>query len=148
MNAVSDSRASYERALTWPMLKEMVKSGLATVGAHTASHAVLACLSPAEVKAEFETSRARISEELRLPSPFLAYPFGQPVEIGPTARDAARAAGFAYAFTTLARPLTATDLSHPYDLPRVLLSAKGQSPAIVRAYLSGVPAALSYLRSK
>ena len=147
INAGLDLHAAYERSLTWPMLQEMAASGLATFGAHTASHALLATLPPPAIAAEFATSRERIVAKLGLPVPFLAYPFGQPDEVGPHAASAARASGFEHAFTTIARPLTSADLARPHDLPRVLLSAKAQSSAIVRAYMSGAPAALTALRN-
>jgi len=131
----------YGQALTWTMLREMLGSGLLTVGAHTVTHPQLSLLSATEIRAELSTCRQRIKEELDVDPQFLAYPFGQPDEFGPLAGRMAREEGFTAAFTTEPRPLRASDAKDLFHLPRILLSNKTQGRNVTMAYLSGMAAA-------
>ena len=141
-NPALDVAAAFGRALTWPMLRQMLDSGLLTVGAHTVTHPLLANLTAAAIEDEFVASRRRIQSELGVDVAFMAYPFGQPDEIGPHAERAAENAGYRAAFTTVARPLRSGAEIRLLALPRALLSHKAQSPLIVSAYMSGVPDAI------
>jgi peptidoglycan/xylan/chitin deacetylase (PgdA/CDA1 family) len=60
--------------LTWAGAKEMVDSGLVTIGSHTHSHALLDRLSPHEAAAELDRSRELIEEKLGVPGDHFAYP--------------------------------------------------------------------------
>lgn len=139
---------AYAQALTWPMLREMLASGLLTVGAHTRLHPLLASLAPGEIRRELVDGRARIEQQLDCAVPFLAYPFGQPHEVGEDAVAIARQAGFAAAFTTRARPLRASDAGRPFELPRILLARKAQRSGIAAAYMSGAPARLKQVAAR
>jgi len=130
----------YDQALTWPMLREMLGSGLLTVGAHTVTHSQLSSLSAVDVRMEFNISRQRIQEELNVEAKFLAYPYGQPQEIGPLAASIAREEGYSAAFTTTPRPLRKRDVDDLFHLPRILLSNKTQNRNTAMAYLSGLAA--------
>jgi peptidoglycan/xylan/chitin deacetylase (PgdA/CDA1 family) len=131
--------------LSWANLAEMQGSGLLTVGAHTVNHPLLSTLSATEVRDEIFGARERIAEMLGSPPAFLAYPFGQPSEVGPWAADAARDAGYSAAFTTEAVPLRLDDARRPFAIPRVLLSRKADHPNIALAYMSGLPSRLNQL---
>lgn len=139
--AVSE-RQAYDMALTWPMLREMLASGLLTVGAHTRFHSLLGRLDSDGVRSELLDGRRRLEEQLDIAVPFLAYPFGQPDEVGAKTYDIAARAGFTAAFTTEARPLRASDTRRPFRIPRILLSHKAQRSRIAAAYMSGLPARL------
>lgn len=138
-----DEQFAYERALTWSMLREMSASGLLTVGAHTEHHPMLNRLTRSEVQAELAYSRERLQGEIGLPVDYLAYPYGQPWEVGSLARDVAKELGYKAAFSTVARPVEPGDRTQLFDIPRVLLSSKAQRSSIALAYMSGLPAALN-----
>jgi len=62
--------------LSWVQVREMVSSGLVTVGAHTHRHLDLTRLSPAAVRGEMEHSRRLIEDRVGVPVRHLAYPWG------------------------------------------------------------------------
>ena len=126
----------------------MAESGLVTIGAHTATHPLLATEAEDEVRWEVSSSRDRLRQALGTAPVYMAYPYGQPAEIGAHAEEAASEAGLRAAFTTVSRPLQRRDLSRPFALPRTLISRKGQSTGVVRAYMTRVPSALRSLRGR
>lgn len=65
-------------ALTWPMLRRAVATGLVTVGSHTHSHANLARASEDEAEAEMRRSAGLIEERLGTACRHFAYPWGVP----------------------------------------------------------------------
>lgn len=136
-NALDDD--GYGTALDWSMIAAMAKSGLAEIGCHTMTHPLLAACDAERLHVELAEARARIAAMTGQAPAYLAYPFGQPHEVGARAPEVARAAGFSAAFTTQARVLDAADLARPFDLPRIMLARKAQDPRILRAYLSGLP---------
>lgn len=60
--------------LTWAGAKEMVDSGLVTIGSHTHGHALLDRLPPAEAAAELDRSKELIGEKLGVAAEHFAYP--------------------------------------------------------------------------
>ena len=62
--------------LTWDAVRDMLGSGLMTVGAHTHTHPDLRGLSPDEVEHELEASDAMISSETGVEPRHFAYPKG------------------------------------------------------------------------
>jgi peptidoglycan/xylan/chitin deacetylase (PgdA/CDA1 family) len=71
--------------LSWAGAREMVASGLVTIGSHTHSHALLDRLSPDEAAAELDRSRDLIGEHLGVSADHFAYPKAVPP---PTAIEA------------------------------------------------------------
>ncbi|HEY8545436.1 MAG TPA: polysaccharide deacetylase family protein [Acidimicrobiales bacterium] len=65
---------AYGRPLSWAGAKEMVDSGLVTIGSHTHSHALLDRLPPAEAAAELDRSKDLIGEKLGVEATHFAYP--------------------------------------------------------------------------
>ena len=80
--------------MTWDGLREESRSGIA-VGSHTVSHAHLPLLSDSELFDELTVSRQQIEDELGVPCPLVAYPFG---ESDARVRRAAARAGYACGF--------------------------------------------------
>ncbi len=107
--------------MTWPMLTEMVQSGLVDVEPHTLSHPNFNTertrRDPASyvafVEHEIAGSRPAIIQELHLPADLLAWPFGIH---DATLEAAARQAGYTAAFALGSRAMTATDPD--FALPR------------------------------
>jgi peptidoglycan/xylan/chitin deacetylase (PgdA/CDA1 family) len=85
--------------MTWDQIRELHRMGH-TIGAHTVTHPVLATQSPAEQRAELTVSRQRLEEQLGVPVPLFAYPFGK---LGVTHTETTQAlvqdSGFTGAFT-------------------------------------------------
>jgi peptidoglycan/xylan/chitin deacetylase (PgdA/CDA1 family) len=64
------------RPLEWPMIREMLDSGLVEVGAHTHNHRDLRTASPEEVHDELVKSDTLIGERLGATPRHFAYPWG------------------------------------------------------------------------
>ena len=100
--------------LTWPMIGEMVKSGLVDVQPHTLTHPNFNVerqkRDPAAYQAylehEIAGSRTEITQRLGLPADLLAWPFGIH---DPTLEAAARKAGYVAAFALGSRALLPGD---------------------------------------
>ena len=90
--------------LNWDELREMIASGLVTVGGHTISHPILTHVSAAEARREISGCKTVIEENLRRPVRFFAYPNGRPADINQQLVDLVRDAGYAAAFSMTAGP--------------------------------------------
>lgn len=107
--------------LTWPMIAEMVRSGLIDVQPHTLDHPNFnterARRDPAAyqafVREQIAGSRTKITERLGLPADLLAWPFGIH---DATLEGAAASVGCAAAFALGSRAVSAGDPI--YALPR------------------------------
>jgi peptidoglycan/xylan/chitin deacetylase (PgdA/CDA1 family) len=64
-----------DEGLTWAQLREVVDSGLVTVGAHTHGHANLSRLSEPLAEAEMRRSKELIEDRLGVACRHFAYPF-------------------------------------------------------------------------
>lgn len=84
------------RSMSWEMVRDLHRAGV-TVGSHTRSHRVLPNETPADVHAELAGSRRVLEERLGTRVEHLSYPAGQ---FSPACVEAARAAGYRYAYTT------------------------------------------------
>jgi len=75
--------------LTWAGAKEMVDSGLVTIGSHTHGHALLDRLPPAEAAAELDRSKELIGEKLGVSADHFAYPkaVAPPADVERVVRD-------------------------------------------------------------
>lgn len=62
--------------LTWNQIKEMDKSGLITIGAHTRHHANLPDISQKDIIDEVKGSKADLESQLKKPVNWFAYPYG------------------------------------------------------------------------
>jgi len=81
--------------MSWAQLREMVASGLVTVGNHGVTHAHMVRQSAAEARAEIAEATRRIETELGQAPSLFAYPYG---EYSLALRNLVAAAGFAAAF--------------------------------------------------
>lgn len=63
--------------LTWAQIREMVASGLVTVGGHTHSHVDLTRVPDREARVEVERSAALIADRVGRPPAHFAYPWGR-----------------------------------------------------------------------
>lgn len=83
------------QAIGWKDLRKLQKTGLATLGLHTASYAHLAQASETEIKRQINTARALYRENLGAEPLLFAYPFG---EFSAIFKNIVRAQGFVAAF--------------------------------------------------
>ncbi|MCB1530056.1 MAG: polysaccharide deacetylase family protein [Rhodospirillales bacterium] len=105
------------RTVGWKDLRRLQKTGLATIGLHTASYAHLAQASEEELKRQINTARALYRENLGTEPLFFAYPFG---EFSPVFKEIVRAQGFAAAFGQHSGVVHASD--DLFALPRFTMS--------------------------
>ncbi len=126
------------RSLTWEMISEMHRAGI-TIGAHTATHAVLTNERPEKVRAELAGSRRELQERLGASVDHFAYPDGR---FNAVTIKAAAVCGYRFGYTTCSHR------DHDYPLltiPRVLLwensyvDALGRfSEAVMSCYVNGI----------
>lgn len=69
-----DPQLCQSLALSWPELREMVDSGLCTIGSHTVSHPGLTRIGAEAYRQELEASRQIIKDRLGLDAVHLSYP--------------------------------------------------------------------------
>jgi peptidoglycan/xylan/chitin deacetylase (PgdA/CDA1 family) len=129
-------------AMEWSELREMAKSPLCTIGAHTMNHFVLKTLSDDEAAGEMRDSKLRIERELGRPVEFFAYPYGDKRAAGPREFELAGQVGFAASVTTRKGVIWPEDASHLQSLPRIMVSGRYQERVLVDALISGLPTAL------
>ncbi|GEM49959.1 polysaccharide deacetylase family protein [Deinococcus cellulosilyticus] len=72
---VITEKVGTEGFVTWEQLKEMQAAGW-EIQSHTASHARLIDLPPAEIRAELQKSKDTLEANLGTPVPCVAYPYG------------------------------------------------------------------------
>jgi peptidoglycan/xylan/chitin deacetylase (PgdA/CDA1 family) len=63
-------------SMTWAQIRDLDRSGLATIGGHTVNHYNLAHLTAKEALDEMERGRKRIEQQLGRPVQHFCYPFG------------------------------------------------------------------------
>ena len=110
-----------------------------TIGSHTVRHPVLSHCTDAEATFEIAASKMILERKLGRSVRHLAYPHGDKSSAG--RREFALAAnnGYETALTTRPAHLFPADLQTPHALPRIPINGLYQSPAALRALLSGVP---------
>ncbi len=115
-----DERALCERTyMRWEDARALAARGV-ELGGHTATHAILSRLAPAEQVEEIRAGRAALERELGAAALCsFAYPFGRRWDFDERSVEAARASGFALAVTTHAGTNTAH--SDPYRLARWMI---------------------------
>jgi peptidoglycan/xylan/chitin deacetylase (PgdA/CDA1 family) len=120
--------------MSWEQVRAMASAGM-TIGSHTASHQILAAVSPAEVRTEIVSSRRRIEEETGQACWCFAYPNGARQDFRATDELAVRDAGYRCAFTQIYGSIDGR--TSRYSLPRIAIPDTGDI-RIFRGYLSGI----------
>ena len=125
--------------LTWDELRAITREPMATIGAHTITHPMLAKASSDVARREIVEGRATIEAELGVRVRHLAYPVGDATSAGPREFALAREAGFATAVTTRPGHVFPGHAEHLHALPRISINGEFQDKHAMRAMLSGVP---------
>jgi peptidoglycan/xylan/chitin deacetylase (PgdA/CDA1 family) len=131
-----------ELCMDWREIGELARDPLATIGAHTVNHAMLAKATEAQVRAELGNGRAVIEAALgRAPAHF-AYPFGDPTTAGAREFRIAAELGYKTAVTTRPGVLFAEHAGHLTALPRISLNGGYQDTRFIPVLMSGAATAL------
>jgi peptidoglycan/xylan/chitin deacetylase (PgdA/CDA1 family) len=125
--------------LDWAGLRSLAAHPLATIGAHTLTHPMLARHAADFSRHEIFESKAIIEREIGLAVRHFAYPVGDPGSAGPREFAMAREAGFCSAVTTRPGMIFREHAGHPMALPRLSINGNHQSIAALDILLSGAP---------
>ncbi|WOH67877.1 polysaccharide deacetylase family protein [Bradyrhizobium sp. BWA-3-5] len=125
-------------------LQALSRHPLASIGAHTTSHAALSTLDPSFARAELEDNRKYLETLLEFPVRHLAYPYGGAGACGPREYRLAEQAGFSTAVTTRKGHLGDVNLN-PFALPRIGVGCHLEARMSFEANVSGVHAAAQAL---
>ena len=86
--------------MNWTEIGEIARDPLATIGAHTVNHVMLAKTSDEAVRAELNRSRIVLDAAIGTAPVHLAYPFGDRTTAGPREFRIAAELGYKTAVTT------------------------------------------------
>ena len=125
--------------LDWDELRELAHHPLCTIGAHTATHPMLAKHEAEEAKTEMNSGRRVLEEAIGLPVRHLAYPVGDRRSAGSREFAIAAELGFSSAVTTRPGLLFPEHAMRPTALPRLSLNGLWQSLDMLEILLSGAP---------
>lgn len=104
--------------LSWDMAKEMLQSGLISVGNHTYSHPVLSNLEKEAQEHEIKSGKQRLEDMLNIEITSFAYPYGQPVHYSNETMDILKENRYDFAVTAFTKEID-SPLQSLYEIPRV-----------------------------
>jgi peptidoglycan/xylan/chitin deacetylase (PgdA/CDA1 family) len=128
--------------MDWAEIKALSRHPLATIGAHSISHKMLAKWPADVAHAEMLGSKREIEAHIGMPARHFAYPVGDPASAGPREFAFAREIGFASAITTRPGMIFSEHRDHAAALPRLSINGNWQDERTVEILLSGAPFAL------
>ncbi|QGM44813.1 polysaccharide deacetylase family protein [Methylocystis heyeri] len=135
-------RLTANLCLDWKALEPLARHELATIGAHSVTHARLAKLDAGAAIREMSESRAAIVRELGVDARHFCYPVGDATSAGRREFTLARELGFASGVTTRPGMLFSEHAEHLHALPRLSVNGRHQSLEEFDILLSGAPFAL------
>ena len=141
-NGVNGAALVATLCMDWVEIAALARHPLATIGAHTISHKMLAKWPLDIAKAEMLGSKERIEHVLGRPVRHFAYPVGDPTSAGQREFALARELGFASAVTTRPGMIFPGHKHHTTALPRVSVNGNWQDIGHFEVLLSGAPFAL------
>jgi peptidoglycan/xylan/chitin deacetylase (PgdA/CDA1 family) len=128
--------------MDWAEIVALARHPLATIGAHSISHKMLAKWPVDIARAEMSGSKVQIEQRLGQVVHHFAYPVGDPTSAGPREFALARELGFASAVTTRPGMVFPDHHDHLTALPRVSVNGNWQDISYLEVLLSGAPFAL------
>ncbi|HYC25824.1 MAG TPA: polysaccharide deacetylase family protein [Roseiarcus sp.] len=123
--------------MDWSEIAALSRHPLATIGAHSLSHRMLAKWPLAVARDEMARSRDEIEARIGKRVRHFAFPVGDPASAGRREFDLARELGFASAVTTRPGMLFSEHAGHPTALPRVSVNGLWQDIRAIEVLLSG-----------
>jgi peptidoglycan/xylan/chitin deacetylase (PgdA/CDA1 family) len=121
---------SRQLVMDWEQIRQLSRSDLVTIGAHTVNHYTLNRLDEGRARAEILDGKGKIEAQLGRPVRHFAYPFGGRNADGRREFEIAGSCGFKTMVTTRSGCLFPEHKNHLNCLPRLTLS--GNSPAVGR----------------
>lgn len=118
------------RFLDWDQVRELERSGLASFGAHTVHHEIVARLPGESMRREIVDSIAKVKAECGQPSRGFAYPNGRATDFDPRAEETLESAGCEFALTTIAG--FNSTASHRFALRRLSIAGDCDLPGFRR----------------
>ncbi|MDE2362126.1 MAG: polysaccharide deacetylase family protein [Hyphomicrobiales bacterium] len=128
-----------ELCLNWAGLRKLAGHPLATIGAHTLTHPMLAKHERDFARREIFESKAIVEREIGRAARHFAYPVGDPGSAGPREFALAREAGFASAVTTRPGMIFPDHADYLTALPRLSVNGNHQNLRSLDILLSGAP---------
>ncbi len=138
-NDLSTDDLMDDNFMDWDQLEELAESPLATIGAHTVSHPMLARLTARQISAEISLGSERLEDELGVYPEHLAYPFGNKAASDTATYSQAKSLGFATAVTTRSGILKGNGRDNLMAMPRLSVNGHLQEFRALRALISGAP---------
>jgi peptidoglycan/xylan/chitin deacetylase (PgdA/CDA1 family) len=126
-------------------LRTLARHPLASVGAHTVSHAALATLDTAEAAEEIEENRDYLEQLTGSPVRHFAYPYGTAAAFGPRDQDLCRTAGFDSAVSAQPARIVG-EKTNIYALPRICVGGPSGSMISFEGEMSGVRSLVNGVR--
>ncbi|KAF2990067.1 hypothetical protein MJC1_02727 [Methylocystis sp. MJC1] len=131
-----------DACLDWSGIAALARHELATIGAHSVTHARLAKLDAAEARREMADSRDFIEQKTGAAPKHFCYPVGDPTSAGAREFALATELGFESAVTTRPGMIFPEHRDYLHALPRLSVNGKHQSLAALDILLSGAPFAV------
>jgi peptidoglycan/xylan/chitin deacetylase (PgdA/CDA1 family) len=141
-HGVDDAALARSVCMDWGEIRTIAREQLATIGAHTKTHLMLAKATDREVWDELAGSRQILERELGQEVRHLAYPYGSEDVVGEREFRIAAEVGYATAVTTRLGVLTSEDADRLAALPRINVDGRYQRKRYLDVLLSGVAPAL------
>jgi peptidoglycan/xylan/chitin deacetylase (PgdA/CDA1 family) len=132
-----------ELCMDWDEIRALTKDPLATIGAHTLNHVMLAKASDEVARAELERGRETVEEKLGREVAHLAYPYGGKDIVGTREFRLAAEIGYRTAVTTRPGVLFPEHGEQMMALPRISLNGQFQSRRHLKVLMSGAATALA-----
>src|SRR5262249_61865114 len=129
-----------EVCLDWDEIRALAADPLATIGAHTLNHVMLAKASDEVAHAELKRGRETVEAQLGREVAHLAYPYGGRDIVGAREFRLAAAGGYRTAGTTRPGGLFPQHREQMMALPRISLHGPFQSPRHLQVLMSGAAA--------
>jgi peptidoglycan/xylan/chitin deacetylase (PgdA/CDA1 family) len=132
-----------ELCMTWDEIRALAADPLATIGAHTVNHVMLAKASDEVARTELATGREALEAQLGRPVAHLAYPYGGRDIVGSREFRFAAEIGYKTAVTTRPGVLFAEHREQLVALPRLSLNGQFQQKRHLKVLMSGAATALA-----
>jgi peptidoglycan/xylan/chitin deacetylase (PgdA/CDA1 family) len=132
-----------ELCMDWDEIRALAADPLATIGAHTVNHVMLAKASDEVAHAELKRGRETVEARLGREVAHLAYPYGGRDIVGIREFRLAAACGYRTAVTTRPGVLFPEHREQMMALPRISLNGQFQSRRHLKVLMSGAATALA-----
>ena len=101
VHLTAQSAPAFWRPLNWAQCREMIQSGLVTIGCHTCSHPSLAHCDPLFIEEEVQISRAKIEKNTGSSCDLFCYPYGGKDDFNAQTKEILMKLQYQAALTTL-----------------------------------------------